>query len=151
LLYHRCRSSACGARGARTFVGFISWRSSGQFVKQPNQKESFMGEAPAAGTDAPKRKRGAGKADKGRTGRDGQEAVLQPGIIVDAIDNLEKLYVKSQEAGKDLNNAIKKVAEKSGYLASNIRAFVAARVGDKFADKKRDAEQQLELFEEVGE
>jgi len=102
----------------------------------------------ANGTDA-----AAGKntGKSGRTGRDGQEAVLRPTEVAEKIDHLEKLYIKSQEAAKDINDAIKRVAEKSGYLASNIRALVAARVKDKFVDKRRDAEQQLSLFDEVGE
>jgi DNA repair exonuclease SbcCD ATPase subunit len=103
----------------------------------------------ANGTEAASAGKGAGKS--GRTGRDGQEAVLRPTEVADKIDHLEKLYIKAQESSKDLNDAIKKVAEKSGYLASNIRTLVAARVKDKFVDKKRDAEQQLSLFDEVGE
>ena len=94
---------------------------------------------------------GKGKGKTGRQGRDKQEAVLQPSVVAEKIDHLEKLYVKSQEAAKDLSDAIKATAEKSGFLASNIKKLVAARVGDRFSDKKRDAEQQLELFNEVGE
>lgn len=111
-----------------------------------------MSEAPAAGTNGGRRPRkGQDEPAAGRQGRDGQEAVTQPQVVADKIDELEALCVKAQQAGKSYNDAIKKVAEKSGYLASNIRALVAARVGDKFDVKKRDAEQQLELFGEVGE
>lgn len=87
----------------------------------------------------------------GRTGRDQQPAVTQPKVVGERIEELEQLCVKAQDAAKRYGDAIKKVAEKSGYLASNIRALVQARVKDKFGDKKRDAEQQLELFTEVGE
>lgn len=92
-----------------------------------------------------------GKGKTGRQGRDKQEAVLQPSVVAEKIDHLEKLFVKAQEATKDLSDAIKAVAEKSGFLASNIKKLVSARIGDRFADKKRDAEQQLELFDKVGE
>jgi hypothetical protein len=92
-----------------------------------------------------------GKKAAGRTGRDGQEAVTQPKLVGDYIDELEQLYMKAQAANKALNDGIKKIAEKTGYVASNLRAFVSARVGDKVADKKRNCAQQLELYEEVGE
>ena len=110
-----------------------------------DEKEQAM--EPAARTNGKKAKRGAA----GREGRDKQEAVTKPGEITERIEQLEKLYVKAQEANKDLNDGIKKAAEASGYIASNVRKLVAARVGDKFKDKMRDAEQQLELFSEVGE
>lgn len=115
-----------------------------------------MGEA-ATGTEGRRGRRrgnGAGKVDEsasGRQGRDGQEAVTQPQLVGEKIEELEQLCVKAQLAVKAYNDGIKKLAEKSGYLASNIRALVAARVGDKFDIKKRDIEQQMELFTEVGE
>ena len=101
-------------------------------------------------------KKGNGSEDAhekaaGRTGRDKQQAVTKPQMVAEKIDHLEKLCVKAQEASKDYSDAVKKIAEQSGYIASNIRALVQARVKDKFGDKKRDAEQQLELFETVGE
>lgn len=86
----------------------------------------------------------------GRKGRDGQEAVTKPQVVRDAISNLEDLLKKAKLADEALNDAIKKVAQESGYLASAIKKLVKARVGDSFVDKKRDAEQQLELFSEVG-
>lgn len=91
-----------------------------------------------------------GKAE-GRKERDGQSAVPQPQVVSDAIGNLEDLHVKASQAAEALNDAIKKVAQSSGYLASSIKKLVNARIKDNFADKKRDAEQQLELFTEVGE
>lgn len=90
------------------------------------------------------------KGASGRKGRDGQEAVTKPQVVRDAIGELETLLKKSQLAESALNDAIKKVAQESGYLASAIKKLVKARVGDSFVDKKRDAEQQLELFSEVG-
>lgn len=102
---------------------------------------------------AGKRNGGADPSESapGRTGRDQQQAVTQPKIVADKVEELERLCVKAQEATKAYGDGVKRVAEKSGYLASNIRALVQARVKDKFGDKKRDAEQQLELFTEVGE
>lgn len=93
---------------------------------------------------------GGGKAE-GRKERDGRSAVPQPQVVADAIGELETLHTKAADAQTALNDAIKKVAEKSGYLASAIKKLVNARMKDRFADKKRDAEQQLELFNEVGE
>jgi uncharacterized protein (UPF0335 family) len=87
----------------------------------------------------------------GRKGRDGQEAVTRPDVVRDAMSELEGLLKASQEADAKLNDAIKKVAQSSGYMASAIKKLVKARVGDSFSDKKRDAEQQLELFSEVGQ
>ena len=87
----------------------------------------------------------------GRKGRDGQEAVLDHSIVADAMPNLEALLKASKEADEKLNDAIKKVAQSSGYLASNVKKLVKARVSDTFSDKKRDAEQQLDLFNCVGQ
>ena len=64
---------------------------------------------------------------------------------------LEPRAAHANEAAKDFSDAVKKAAEASGYTAAAIRALVTARVGDKFADKRRSVEQQLELFTEVGE
>ncbi len=100
--------------------------------------------------DSKKENGESGKAE-GRKERDGQSAVTNPKVVTDAIDNLEELHLKAAAAQTVLNEAIKKVAEKSGYLASAIKKLVNARMKDRFADKKRDAEQQLELFNEVGE
>lgn len=93
---------------------------------------------------------GSGKAT-GRKGRDGQEAVTQPSVVADAIDELERLETKARAAAAATNEAIKKVASESGYTASSIKKLVVARVGEKFKERMRDAEQQLELFTEVGE
>lgn len=109
-----------------------------------NLRELGTGSASALAKDAIEK---AG----GRKGRDNQEAVTRPQEVEDQIVKLEKLCVAAQDAAKDYSNAVKKVAEKSGYLASNIKALVSARVKDRFSDKKRDAERQLELFHEVGE
>jgi hypothetical protein len=88
---------------------------------------------------------------KGRKDADKQEAVTKPKVVKGKIDELVKLYNRAYESGNDFSEAIKVVAESSGYNAGALRKFVVARANDKFADKKRDVEQQMELFEEVGE
>lgn len=87
----------------------------------------------------------------GRVNPDGQEAVTRPKMVADKIEELEALELKSREAKKDVSEAIKALAETSGYTASAIRKLVTARIGESFKDKLRDAQQQLELFEAVGE
>lgn len=110
--------------------------------------------ATEAGTNGKTRKRkprGDTPPPSGRVDPDGQEQAQRPDVVADATEELERAYIKAQDAGRDLNEAIKKVAQKSGYLASNVRAYIAARVGDKVDDKRRNAEQQLELFDKAGE
>lgn len=94
-----------------------------------------------------------GKAKKpaGRQDRSGQEAVTKPTVVAEKVEQLERLAIKANEAARDFSDAVKKAAEASGYTAAVIRSLVSARVGDKFNDKKRTVEQQLELFNEVGE
>ena len=94
-----------------------------------------------------KGKRGA----KGRMDGDKQPAVQQPKIISERIDELVRLKTKADDAAESFADGIKKAAEDSGYLASVVRKFVVARAGEQFEEKKRQCEQQLELFEEVGE
>ena len=105
----------------------------------------------AAGTETAKGNGKGKRGTKGRLDHGGQEAVTRPSVVVEKIDHLEKLEVKSRDAAKDASDAIKAVAESSGYTAAAIKKLVVARVGDKFKEKLRDAEQQLELFNECGE
>jgi hypothetical protein len=88
---------------------------------------------------------------RGRKDEQKQEQVTQPGIVKEHINELVKLYAASGESATALSDAIKVAAEKSGYNASAVKRFVVARAGEKFAEAKRLAEQQMELFEEVGE
>ena len=101
-------------------------------------------EAAAEADKAIKRARGRKDAEK-------QEAVTKPQVIEERIDELVRLHVRSKEAATDESEAIKAAAEASGYNASNIRSLVVARAGDNFVEKKRNVEQQYELFDEVGE
>jgi hypothetical protein len=92
----------------------------------------------------------ARKSATGRKGKDKQEAVTKPEVVASRIGELVNLYNKAGEASDALNDGIKTAAKDSGYNAANVRKFVIARAGEDFAEKKRDAEQQLELFDEVG-
>lgn len=105
----------------------------------------------AAATNGKGKKSSKRGGATGRTERDKQEAVTKPKVVGEKIEHLEALEMKSRAAAKDVNDAIKKVAQESGYNAASIKKLVVARVADKFRDKMRDAEQQLELFSEVGE
>jgi len=104
-----------------------------------------------AGIETTGKGKGKGKGAGGRIAPDGQEAVRRPEVVAKRIEALETLARRQQEAGKDLSEAIKACAEESGYNAAAVRRLVSARLGDAFAERKRDAEQQLELFEDVGE
>lgn len=79
------------------------------------------------------------------------DLVTKPKIVGKKIDELVQLTVRAKNASERLKDAIKAVAEESGYKASALRKFVAARAGEDFAKKMRECEQQMELFEEVGE
>lgn len=93
---------------------------------------------------------GKGKA-KARVNHDHQEAVQQPKVIKQRIDSLVNAKQAADDAAEAYSDAIKKAAEDSGYLASVVKKFVTARASEKFEEKHRECEQQLELFEEVGE
>jgi len=88
---------------------------------------------------------------RGRKDADKQETVTKPDIVGEKIYSLVILYKASQSAGAEFGDAVKAAAEASGYNAAAIRKFVVARAGENFAEKKRDLEQQMELFDEVGE
>ena len=87
---------------------------------------------------------------KGRKDDTGQEAVIKMQPIKDIITDLVDLYTKAGKASDTLNDAIKAAAEKAGLQASAVRKFVVARAGEKYEEKKRDAEQLSLLFDEIG-
>lgn len=86
----------------------------------------------------------------GRIDRSGQEKVIDQTALRKNLSDMLGLYGKAQQAQVALREKIKAVAEKSGYLASTVRAVVVAHSkGDEVvADKKREAE-QLTLALEV--
>jgi len=86
---------------------------------------------------------------KGRMDADKQPAAKKPKVIADRIDELVTLHQKAQDAAERAKDAITKAAEDSGYLASAVRKIVTAKAGEKFEEKHREVEQQMELFDEV--
>ncbi len=88
-----------------------------------------------------------------RTGRSdaGQEEVTKPKEMVKKLPHLVRLKKAADEAAAQLGDAIKKVAEDTGYNAANVRALVAAKAGENYGKVYRNVEQQHELFSEVGE
>lgn len=99
-----------------------------------------------AGTEEGKGKRARGRKDASK-----QEGVTRPEIVAKKISNLVKLYKEAHASGEVLSDAIKAVAEESNYNTSAIRKLVVAKAGESFQEKKRDVDQQYELFDEVGE
>jgi len=89
----------------------------------------------------------------GRRTNDGQEKTPDPGAVEPRMSKLLKLYAESENAKEALSDAIKKAAESTGFNAAALKKFVKARAGDEdeFADRKRDAEQLVLLFDKVGD
>ena len=106
-----------------------------------------------------KRKGGGGKYPKGKASKkekpagrkDGeqQSAVTRPKVVVEKIDHLVNLQRDAKDAATDLDEAIKAVAEESGYLAGTVRKLVKAKYADKYEERRREIEQQAELFAEA--
>ena len=90
-------------------------------------------------------------APRGRKDAEKQETVLNPESVETKIEHLITLKRKVETATSDYSDAIKAVAETSGFLASQVRKFVTARAGERFEEKKREATQFVLLFDEVGE
>lgn len=103
-----------------------------------------------AGTDTTKGNGKGKNAGKGRQGAEKQTMAKQPKVIADRIDELVRLHAAAKSASEKAQDAITKAAEDSGYLASSVKKLVTARAGDKFEEKHREVEQQMELFDEVG-
>lgn len=103
--------------------------------------------------DSAKVEKGEGALDNAAKGRKdgGQEAVMKAKPVKDKIDHLVKLHNTAKEAGTDLSDAIKKVAEAGGVNAKCLRSFVAARAGEDFEAKHREVEQMQFLFDKIGE
>lgn len=97
----------------------------------------------------PRRGRGRGKA-KGRQDRTGQETVKDITKLNEDMAKLVKLRATLAEASTDYSEAVKKAAERSGFLASVVRRLADAKAGDKFDDIKRTVDQMSEAFELVG-
>ncbi len=101
--------------------------------------------------DEPRVRSRGGRRIHGRKDENKQEGVTVPEKVKEGIDELVTLYRAQHTAAEDFSAAVKAVAEKSNYNAAAVRKFVVARAGEKFAEAKRLSEQQMELFDEVGE
>lgn len=88
---------------------------------------------------------------RGRKNRDLQEAVVTTAPLRKREAELVRLHQLSIEASDALSDAIKKVAEDSGLLASVVRKYVTARAKENVPEKKREAEQLSLVFGELGE
>jgi ABC-type uncharacterized transport system substrate-binding protein len=82
----------------------------------------------------------------GRKDKQNQEAVIKLSEVHDKIDNLIALHKTASEASACLNEGIKKIAEKSGLLASVVRKYVIARAGENFEEEQRKVEQLNLIF-----
>lgn len=95
-------------------------------------------------TEPRKRVRGEGRKDGSK-----QAAVKKPKAVADKLDYLVQLHTAAKNAANERDEAITKVAEDSGYMASAVRKLVTAKAGENFEEKHREVEQQGELFDEV--
>lgn len=103
-----------------------------------------------------------GEVGTARTGRRGpgrakKEKDVKPAVVkleelsTGVMRNLTSLARAHGSAATEFSESVKAVAKKSGLRVPVLRAFVLARSGDKFADRKESAEQLSLLFETVGE
>ena len=86
----------------------------------------------------------------GRRDKQGQEVVIKMKELEERIVDLVELHIKAGRAKDALNDAIKGAAEKCGLQASVVSKFVSVRAGENFQEKKRDAEQLMLCFDEIG-
>lgn len=87
-------------------------------------------------------RRAAGRKDASKT-----PAVMDETKLREGLPRLKKLLEAREEANEDFNNAVTKLAEQSGYLASVVSKTVKAWAGDDFEEKKREVEQLSLAFE----
>jgi hypothetical protein len=110
----------------------------------------FSNAAAAEGLTPPKGK-GKGNVRGRRDKQTKQEAVIKLDALSGAvIGTLVADYRHAHEASETFNDGIKAQAEKAGIQSPVLRAFIIARAGDKFEDRKRDAQQLNLLFENIG-
>jgi hypothetical protein len=60
-----------------------------------------------------------------------------------------KLHHANEEAAKDLSEAIKACAEKSGLLATVVKRYVTACAGENYEEKAREVAQLAFVFEQA--
>jgi hypothetical protein len=116
---------------------------SSYFPKHPSKEVYAM----IANEDAtPRGRRGKGP---GRQTKDKQEAVMNLDPVKSRINELVKLHHANEEAAKDLSEAIKACAEKSGLLATVVKRYVTACAGENYEEKAREVAQLAFVFEQA--
>jgi hypothetical protein len=66
-----------------------------------------------------------------------------------SMEHLEGLYRAKKTAADEFSDACKSVAEDSGVDRGVLAAFITARAGEKFDERKAKAEQLNLLFGEI--
>jgi hypothetical protein len=97
---------------------------------------------------------GAQRKVRGRKTKtsDHQEAIIKLEELNPlAIATLITDFRAAHEANEIFAEGVKANAERAGIQVSVLRKFIAARAGENFSEKKRDAAQLNLLFDEIGE
>lgn len=97
---------------------------------------------------------GLPKGSRGRRGRKdstGDEQVLKAQPIKEALGELMIAYKKAQAANVAYNDLRRKIAERSNCNAADLGRLLRASASGKFEDAQRHIQQQVELFELIGE
>jgi len=77
----------------------------------------------------------------------GQEAGMSKDVVIEKTPYLVKLHNSAKDAATDYSDGIKAIAEKAGVNAASLRAYVTAKAGDDFEEKKKHVAQMSFLFE----
>lgn len=91
---------------------------------------------------APSKRTRTGRTDKG-----GQEAVINQTLFMQKLPQLVKLIKAKDAAADDLSDAVKKVAEQTGYFAKVVLRRAKAEAGEDYADQQKEARQLSLIFE----
>jgi len=83
----------------------------------------------------------------GRQDNEGQEQVIELGVIHEREDELIALKVAQVEAAENYSEGIKKAAEDSGLNAGAVKKYIEAKAGDKFDATKKKVTQLALIFE----
>jgi hypothetical protein len=103
------------------------------------------GETMETGTESTSGKRK--KRVVGRQDSEGQEQVIERGVIEEREEELVALKVAASEAAENYSEAIKKAAEDSGLNAGTVRKYIEAKAGDKFDATKKKVAQLALIFD----
>ena len=94
------------------------------------------------------------KGSRGRRGRKdstGDEQVLKAQPIKEALSELMVAYQRFELSKKAYNDLRKLVAERSNADSSDLARLMKASAKGKFEDVQRRLQQQVDLFELIGE